>query len=448
MRRSSVLVKLWVIIVGLIVAVMVPLEFALHKLLTNFYTDQVLEPMLYHSEQIASMLVMDRTAIQLAPMVSEMVGADVVVVDPAGKVFDFPDRAEPPLPAAPVQRVLAGSRFAGQLTAHGEPYVLAGVPVPQTGGAVFLLTPAGPLKRSLTVAQRYLWAAGAVTFLVGTGLALQIARSMVRPVREMEQVTKNVAHGDFSVRVAAVSDDEIGQLGRAINQMIAQLGAFETRRQQFLANVAHELRTPLSYIRGYAQAVTEGLVSSAEERNRYLQIVQEESIRISRLVDDLLDLAQMEEGQMVFDRSPLDLRLPIEQAVATVRPMAEARGVRVEVELPDALPQPLADGSRIQQVVFNLVDNGLRYSPEGGVITVTASTEGDDVVVRVADTGPGIDRDLLPLIFERFQKRHSEGRGLGLAIVRSIVRAHGGEVGVHSRPGQGSTFWFRLPVPG
>lgn len=445
MGRGSVWVKLWVMIVGLIVAVVVPLEFAFHKLLTNFYTDQVLDPLLYHTEQIASMLAVDSQAIQFAPMVSAMVGADVVVVDPGGKVFDFEDLDEPPLPAAALRQVLAGTPFTGQLSTFEKHYLLAGVPVPRTGGAVFLLSPAGPLQRSLTEAQRYLWAAGVITFLVGTGLALLLARSMVKPVREMERATKSVARGDFSVRVAAVSNDEIGQLGRSINQMTAQLEAFETRRQQFLANVAHELRTPLSYIRGYAQAVTEGLVPSEEERNHYLRIVQEEAIRISRLVDDLLDLAQMEEGQMVFDRSSLDLRLPIEQAVATVRPMAEARGVRVELALPDDLPRPFADGGRIQQVLFNLLDNGLRHSPKGGVITVAARAEEGDIVVQVTDTGPGIEPGLLPLLFERFQKRHADGRGLGLAIVRSIVRAHDGDVGVLSQPGQGSTFWFRLP---
>jgi signal transduction histidine kinase len=228
--------------------------------------------------------------------------------------------------------------------------------------------------------------------------------------------------------------------------MTAQLEGYEQRRREFLANVAHELRTPLSYIRGYSQAVAEGLVTNEEDRNRYLHIVQEESVRIGRLVDDLMDLTQMDEGQLSFDRQPLDLSLPVEQAVAAIRPLAEEKGVHLEFSLPHDLPQPEADGGRIQQVVFNLVDNALRHTPAAGQVTVGARREDGSVVVTIADTGEGIPPEELPLVFERFRKRHSSGRGLGLAIVRSIIRAHGGEVGVSSEVGRGSTFWFRLPI--
>jgi len=447
MRRVSVIAKLWLAFVGLILLVLVPLEFALGQLLTDFYSRQVREPLLYHSEQLAHTLANDPTALEMAPLMGHMVGGEVLVLDAQGKPIRFAGSSDIDPPAQAVAVVGGKSPFVGQvlLSDRGE-YTLTAVPIPGGQGAVVLLAPAEPVQRSLSLARRYLWLAGGLTLLLGTVLALMLARSLLRPVIAIERATGAIAAGDFSTRVPVVSRDEIGQLASAVNQMTAQLEGYEKRRREFLANVAHELRTPLSYIRGYAQAVAEGLVKEASERERYLRIVQEESVRLGRLVDDLMDLAQMEEGQLSFDLTVLDLHLPVGQAVATVLPRAEAKGVTVEAVLPERLPGLRGDGGRLQQVVVNLLDNSLRHTPPGGRVTVSARHEGESVLVSVADTGPGIDPEDLPLIFERFQKRHSEGRGLGLAIVRSIVRAHGGEVGVESKPGAGATFFFRLPV--
>lgn len=447
MRSRSVVVKLWLAIAALMLLVLVPLELSLHQLLNEFYRDQVTEPLLYHSEQLALMLAEDPAAIQMAPAMGHMVGGEVIVLDATGKPISFPGASPVTTPVEAGQRALSGQPYTDQvMVSSGEVFIVTAVPIPERGGAVLLLAPAAPVQRSLMLARRYLWIAGAVTLVAGGALAFMLARSLLRPVIAIEQATQSIARGDFSTRVQVTSVDEIGQLAMAVNQMTAQLEAYENRRREFLANVAHELRTPLSYIRGYTQALAEGLVTVPEERERYQKIVQEEAVRVGRLVDDLMDLAQMEEGQMGFDHAALDLQVPIQQAAATIRPLAEEKGVAVRIDLPENLPQPRADGGRIQQVVFNLLDNGLRYTPAGGELKVSAAADDRWVTVRVSDTGPGIDPDLLPLIFERFHKKHSSGRGLGLAIVRSIVRAYGGDVGAESVPGQGSTFWVRLPV--
>ncbi len=446
--RGSVVVKLWLAFTGLILVVLIPLEVALHRLLTDFYATQVTEPLLYHNEQVAAMLAVDpETGLTMAPMMGQMVGGKVYVVDSKGQPIPFPGQSRVPPPPEAIRTVLEGRYFVGRTEGDGAgPYIVTGVPMPHGQGAVLLLAPAAPVQQSLTVARRYLWLAGAGTLLLGTALALLLARSLLRPVIAIERATRSIARGDFSTRVEVTSQDEIGRLAAAVNRMTEQLQAFETRRREFLANVAHELRTPLSYIRGYTQAMAEGLVTAPDEVARYQRIVHEEAVRVGRLVDDLMDLAQLEEGQRDFDLLPLDLRLPVEQAAATVRPRAEEKGVALVLQVPPDLPRPLADGQRIQQVVFNLLDNALRHTPPGGQVTVTAEADPQWVTVRVADTGEGIPPDHLPLVFERFQKRQGPGRGLGLAIVRSIVRAHGGEVGAESAVGQGSTFWFRLPI--
>lgn len=442
MQKLSVVAKLWLAFVALILVVMVPLELELDKLLTDFYANQVQEPLLYHSRQLAEALSEDPASLQVAPMVGQMVGGQVQVLDAKGKPVSFAGASRLPVPAEVANAARSSATFVGQLAVAGSQYIVTAVPYAR--GEVALLAPAAPVQQSLTKARRYLWLAGTFTLLLGTFLALLFSRRMIRPLLAIEQATTRIARGDFSPRVAVDSQDEIGQLAGAVNQMTAQLESYEQRRREFLANVAHELRTPLSYIRGYTQAITEGLVAEPEERERYLRIVQEESVRLGRLVDDLMDLAQMDEGQLSLSLQPLDLHVPIEQAAATVAPRAEAKGVALTVELPAHLPETRADGGRIQQVVVNLLDNGLAHTPQGGSLKVTATLTPGFITVAVSDTGHGIAPEETALIFERFYKKKSTGRGLGLAIVRSIIAAHGGELGVESEPGQGSTFWFRL----
>lgn len=447
MRKHRVVVKLWLAFIGLILVILIPLEIALNKLLVDFYATQVTDPLLYHSRQLAVLIGDNPEVIHAATSVGDMVGGEVIVLDSGGKPLPFPGASSALPPPAGVQQVMGGNVYVGQMEAgSGRSFVVTGVPIPNYGGAVLLLAPAEPLQRSLVLARRYLVLAGAGTLFIGTGLAFMLARQLLQPIIAIEEATRSIAQGNLATRVHVTARDEIGQLALAVNQMTVQLEDFEKRRREFLANVAHELRTPLSYIQGYTQALVEGLVERQEERERYQRVVQEEAIRLSHLVNDLMDMAQIDEGQMAFSFEVTDLHAPIEQATATVRPSAEKRGVEVVLSLADARPQVRADAGRIQQVMFNLLDNSLRHTPPGGQVTVEVARHEGHVRVSVCDTGPGIDPDLLPVVFERFHKQNSPGRGLGLSIVRSIVRAHGGEVGVHSARGQGATFWFALPL--
>lgn len=445
MIRPNLTTKLWLAFSLLILVVMIPLELSLHRLLTEFYARQVTDPLLYHSEQLARMLAEEPDAISGAAGMGRMVGGEVVVVNPAGAPIAFPGRSLIPPPSAAVAAALSGSAYVGQVAGpDGDLMIVTAVPIPGDRGAVLLLAPAEPLQRSLTVARQYLWLAGIGTLGVGAIVAWLLSRQLLRPVLAMEQAMGAIAGGDLETRVAVTSSDELGRLAAGMNQMTSQLNAYQKRRQAFLANVAHELRTPLSYMRGYTQALAEGLASGREEQERYLQIVQEESVRLGRLVDDLMDLAQMEEGELGAELRPLQVAIPVQSALETIRPLAEEKGVELLCEVPADLPAVLGDAGRLHQVVVNLLDNGLRHTPSGGRISVRAAAEPERVTVEVCDTGTGLDPEVLPLVFERFQKHDSAGRGLGLAIVRSIVRAHGGEVGAANNPDGGATFWFTL----
>lgn len=215
MRNLNLVGKLWLSLSLLLLFVLIPLEYALDQVLERFYATQVTEPLLYHSRQLADMLAADEGAIVAAPMMAEMVGGEVVVLDEAGRPLEFVGASAVVPPEGTVQAVIAGRTFTGQLqTPEGRTFIVTGVPISGDGGGVLLLAPADPLRQSLQLARRYLWLASGITLLLGTGLALVMARSLTRPVLAMERATRSIATGDFSVRVAVDSTDEIGRLGQ------------------------------------------------------------------------------------------------------------------------------------------------------------------------------------------------------------------------------------------
>jgi two-component system phosphate regulon sensor histidine kinase PhoR len=222
-----------------------------------------------------------------------------------------------------------------------------------------------------------------------------------------------------------------------------------TMRREFVANVSHELRTPLAAIKATADTLDGGALDDPAAARQFLARIQREVDRMGRLVQELLELSRLESGQEKLNLEPASIQAAVDEAVERHRGQAEAAGVALNVGLPDSLPLVLTDGERLQQVLSNLLDNALKFTPRGGSVTVSTSQEPGKVWVSVSDTGAGIPDEHLPHVFERFYKvdrsRSGEGVGLGLAIARHIVHAHGGDIRVSSREGEGSTFSFSLP---
>ncbi|MBI1883746.1 MAG: PAS domain-containing protein [Chlamydiae bacterium] len=245
---------------------------------------------------------------------------------------------------------------------------------------------------------------------------------------------------------------------------ITELRRLEKVRQDFVANVSHELRTPLSSIKGYVETLLDGAMENPTDLRQFLQIVSCDSNRLSQLVDDLLDLARMESGKVKMVFLPVDMRRVIQKAISILEQAARAKTLSVNSDLAQDIPQVLGDEVRLSQVMVNLLDNAIKYTPEKGRVTVCAFQDGDFLQVNVKDTGIGIPPDDQPRIFERFYRvdksRSREvnsprlgrpelgdvgGTGLGLSIVKHIVQAHKGEVWVQSQWGRGSTFGFTVP---
>ena len=287
-------------------------------------------------------------------------------------------------------------------------------------------------------------AAGVIALVLGSFLFLQITA----PMRALTAAARRIAGGDLSQRVGVQSQDELGELGQAFNTMAESLARAEASRRNLVADVAHELRTPLSVIQGNLEALLDGVFPPTPEN---IAAIHEETMLLSRLVEDLRELTLAEAGQLVIKKEPTQVEELIQRTMGNLRPQAAEKEIELVTDLPAVLPTVEADPHRLEQVLRNLLSNGLRYTPAGGRITVAAREAGGEVRIGVADTGPGIPPADLPHVFERFwrgdkaRSRAHGQTGLGLAIARQLVEAHGGRIGVESQEGKGTIFTVWLP---
>ncbi|MFI1031755.1 sensor histidine kinase [Streptomyces sp. NPDC020951] len=296
-------------------------------------------------------------------------------------------------------------------------------------------------------------AAPTVAVAVGVALgvilgALLLSRAVLRPVRAMTLAAEGLGEGDLGRRVPVSGRDEIAQLGGAFNRMADSIQAGEERQRRLTSDIAHELRTPLANLRGYLEALRDGIVEPTPD---LLASLHEEALLQQRIVDDLQDLALAEAGALTYHRTEVDLRELLEAGRRAHRAQAEAAGIALELEAPRPV-YVTADPDRLRQVVGNLVGNALRATALGGTVTLALSPHGEPAVVEVRDTGTGIPAEDLPRLFDRFWRadaargRATGGSGLGLSIARQIVTDHRGTIEVRSTVGAGTTFTVVLPT--
>lgn len=288
--------------------------------------------------------------------------------------------------------------------------------------------------------------------LLGAVVAWFIARAQTQPIRVIRQAVVDYAKGDFSRRVQIHSgSDELRELGESVNRMADELSNLEESRKAFVSNVSHELRSPLTSMQGYIQAMQDGTIPP-EEHPRYMQVVQDETQRLTKLVGDLLKLSRYESGKIPLNVSRFDINELLRRCIIGFGARLDEKNVDVHVDMPDGECYVMADSDRISQVLVNLTDNALKFLPaEGGELRISVKPEGRTVSVCIADNGPGISAADLPHIFDRFykaDKAHTAGMGtgLGLSIVRRIINDHGQHISVESNEGRGAAFTFTLEL--
>jgi len=410
---------------------------------------------------------------QLKEQVQE--GERILILTPRGEVLaDTEDK----LIGQQLQVPTRETRREGQLpylrgqfvTPDGESLIYVALPI------TLLRSPAGGEQRlivAVTMARPravnflgdvlvQLLLAGLAAFVISILLAYLIARSIARPLQHITLATEKIAKGDYDQQLNITSPDEVRRLATSFNVMAQEVKASRQAQRDFVANVSHELKTPLTSIQGFSQAILDGTARDGEARRQAAQIINDETERMTRLVNELLDLAKLDAGQIVMAQEPVDMGQLLRGCVEKLTPQAGQGGVELRLDL-GALPPFSGDNDRLAQVFTNLIDNALKHTSQGGRVTVAArevisqpARKGEKAVpkieVSVADTGSGIPPEDLSRIFERFyqvdKSRHGKdrGAGLGLAIAKEIVQAHGGQIKAESVVGVGTKFTVTLPA--
>lgn len=339
---------------------------------------------------------------------------------------------------------------------NGDPAIVAALPLPpQESGppaALFLYSPLKGVTRTTQALGDLLLYSLAASAFAAMIVGLLTARSLTRPLRDISQAAAAFAAGNYASRTTATQSNEIGELGRTFNTMAAELAQLEQKRREFLSDVSHEIKTPVASIQALAETMLDGLVTTEKQRERYLTGIVAESNRIGRLVGDLLDLSQLEAGEIPLAAQPIRLTEFISEHTSALLPFLELKELTVETNIPATLPPVLADPDRLDQVLTNLLTNAIRHAVPGSAISLSARTFQQQVAIDISNTGQGIEPEHLPYIWQRFYRvdksrsRGDGGTGLGLAITHKLVIAMGGTVSATSTPGQTTTFTFTLPV--
>ena len=349
-----------------------------------------------------------------------------------------------------------GTEFYAVSTLNGlykDRQYTAGVPIRHDGkllGYVFVSLPASGLGQYLrsNIQISLLAALGVLTL---TFVALYImTEHMVRPLREMAQATRKFAEGDFSYQIKVSGRDETAELAHALNSMARSLSSVETMRRSFVANVSHELRTPMTTIKGFIDGMLDGTIPQ-EETKHYLGIVSQETGRLARLVQNMLDITKLEAGEVPIHAQTYDLWKTVTDVVLSDEQRIEDGKIDIQGLGGDPLPI-YADPDFVHQVVYNIVDNAIKFTPAGGAISFAAEKHGSMVEVRIENTGAGIAPEALPFVFERFYKEdrsrgmNTRGSGLGLHICKILINLSGGQIHAESEEGKWCRFVFTLPA--
>ena len=380
---------------------------------------------------------------------------EIMALDQNGRVFITSTGFEPdqdqkmPDYEAALRNSSGAGKWVGHLDTGEKAMAITRVVRDENGGLVGSVRYLVSMERAdqqISVVILILVAAGLFIMLLLTLSGAYFIRSIVVPVRQLSQSARQIAQGDFGVRIEKAKDDEIGQLVDAINDMAGELGAAEQLKNDFISSVSHELRTPLTAIKGWAETLQEG--AGPETTAKGMNVIIRESERLSGLVEELLDFSRLQNGRLRLIVSRLDILSELDEAVYMFTDRARTEHKQLHYEETTALPPVYGDVDRLRQVFVNIIDNALKYTSPGGTITVSSREDSGWVRVSIRDTGCGIPAEHLPNVKKKFYKANQlvRGSGIGLAVADEIARLHGGSLDIQSQEGAGTTVTFSLPT--
>ena len=334
--------------------------------------------------------------------------------------------------------------------AEPAPVVPAFVPMREPEARLVLAVPAGDVTSVWAALLPRLAPAGAVAALLGVLMASVLASRITRPITQMTRASEAMTRGQYEQRIEAQGTDEVAQLAHAFNEMAGEVHRSQRAMRQLMANVSHDLKTPLTSIQGFSQAMLDGLARDPEERRELARVIYDEASHMSGMVEDLLYLSRIESGELALQLDDVELDALLSATAGRFRYQAETSDVALRLSANGGVVR--ADERRLEQVCANLLDNAIRFAPAGTEVLLASRSEGASVVVEVHNAGEPIPAQDLPHVFDRFYQgdpaRGGGHAGLGLAIVQELVQAHGGDVSVRSNAAAGTTFTVRLPRNG
>lgn len=329
---------------------------------------------------------------------------------------------------------------------------LIGIPIikdESVQGALLISMPVAPVEEVADTLKNQLILISILLLAVALAISFIMSKFFTKPILEIDKAAAEMASGNLKVRLKPKSKDELGRLTNTINNLAVQLSKVDQLRKDLIANVSHELRTPLSLIRGYAETIRDVSGYDREKRNRQLEIIIEESERLSKIVDDILNLSQMQAGYTKLNIKNFNLNNTVKNVVERYSILCEKLNIKMIIKS-DEFVIVSADEAKIEQVLYNIINNALNHTSPGDTITIEVESFGKTIKVQISDTGSGIPEDELDYIWERYHKANKQkgirqlGTGLGLTIVKSILQLHNSDFGVKSKAGEGTTFWFTL----
>lgn len=400
-------------------------------------------------------------------IISENVNADIFITDTSGNILmgvysnskiTSAEKIDPSF----VQNTVSGffetrSKFDGM---YSTSYYAIGMPflvekddgVQQLAGAIFAATSDTFYRQYLMSTLDIFIIASAVTLTISFIVVWLFTYKMIKPLRQIATAARSFGSGDFSVRVPVKTEDEVGQLAIAINNMANSLSNSEGMRRSFIANVSHELKTPMTTIAGFIDGILDGTIPYDKE-GYYLRIVSSEVKRLSRLVKSMLDLSKIDNGEMKLNPVKFDLSDTVLSTLLTFEHSIEEKNIDIQGLESISPLQVTGDKDLIHQVIYNLIENAVKFTNDGGYIRIALSDSIDKAYVSIENSGLGIPKDDVPMIFERFYKtdksrsRDKNGMGLGLYLVKMILQLHGGNISVTSQENAFCRFSFYLPKP-
>ncbi|MGQ3381110.1 sensor histidine kinase [Priestia endophytica] len=449
MKRISI--KLGLLFLAFILFIEVGLFFYLYKGLADIRISEELESLRLRGNSHREVLEKhhDSPTLSHVALMESEAKTDVIITDETGKVIE----ASTPLVNGAREAVEErGGHYSIQYKGEimqgdwrTKPYIATASPIKindKTLGTVYMFENTKDIKDMIARLQHHFYIAGVISVLFSIITVFALSKFITNPLIKMKQATQKLSQGDFSVKLGAHSRDELGQLGTSIQTLANELHRLKQERNEFLSSISHELQTPLMYLKGYADVAKRPL-NSEEDRNKYLTIIQEEAQRISQLVKDLFQLAQLDQHTFLIQKQKVKLYLYLHNIIQHFDLALKEKNIQLHFDCPREMELNI-DPERFQQVVTNLLDNALKYSEIETEISVLVREQSKKVMITFKDKGIGIPSDDLPYVFdklyrvEKSRSRKSGGYGLGLSIVKEIVEAHDGEIRITSGVGKGT----------